>query len=138
MSEKYYIDTSIWIDLYEDRIGYNQEPLGDFAWKLFSLIKAKKDRLIITDLLIRELEMNYSIEEINGMMKLFEDIIEKIIATKEQYNESKKIAEERDIPPGDILHAIIARDHNLIFITRDKHFRELEDISKHYKPEDII
>jgi len=138
MTKKYYIDTSIWIDLYENRKGYNDEPLGDFALKLFSLIKAKKNKLIITDILIRELEMSYSLEEINGMVKPFEKIIEKVIATTEQRDESKKIAEERSLPPGDVLHAIIARDHNLILITRDKHFRRLEDISKNYKPEDII
>jgi len=138
MAKKYYIDTSIWIDLYENRKGYNDEPLGDFALKLFSLIKAKKDKLIITDLLIKELEMGYSLEEINGMVKPFEEIIEKVIATTEQRDESKKIAEERGLPPGDVLHAVIARDHNLILITRDKHFRQLKDITKNYKPEDII
>ena len=138
MTNKYYLDTSIWIDIYEDRKGYNQEPLGDFAWKLLALIKAKKYKLVISDLLIRELEMNYSIQEINGMMKLFEDIIEKVTVTKEQRDEAKKIAEERDIPKGDILHAIIARDHELTLITRDKHFKQLEDISKYKKPEDII
>ena len=135
---KFYVDTSIWIDLYEDRQGYRGEPIGDFALKLFSMIKAKKETLVITDLLIRELEMNYSMEKINSMMNPFEEVIEKIIVKREQRDEAKRIAEERDIPPGDVLHAIIARDHNLVFITRDKHFRKLEDISKHYKPEEII
>lgn len=138
MAEKYYNDTSIWIDLYEDRKGYNEEPLGDFAWKLLGFIKAKKSKLIITDILIRELEMNYSVEEINGMMKPFGDIIEKIIVTKQQRDEAKKIAEERNVPPGDALHAIMARDHNLILVTRDNHFRKLQDICKSYKPEEII
>ena len=138
MNQKYYIDTSIWMDLYDDRKGFNNEPLGDYALKLFSSIRTKKSKLIITDILIRELEMNYSVEEINGMMKPFENIIEKIIATREQRDEAKKIAEERNIPPGDVLHAIITRDNELILITRDKHFRQLEDISKHHKPEDII
>jgi len=113
MAEKYYCDSSIWIDLYEDRKGYNHEPLGDFAWKLFALIKAKKNKLIISDLLIRELEMNYSGEEINGMMKPFESLIEKIIATKEQRDEAERIAEERNVPKGDALHAVLARDYNL-------------------------
>lgn len=138
MPQKYYLDTSIWIDLYEDRRGYNKEPLGDYALKLISLIKAKKCPLIITDLLIKELEMNYSVEEINGMMKPFENIIEKITTTKKQRDEAEKIAKERKIPRGDALHAILARDHDLILATRDKHFRELEDISKHHKPEDFI
>ena len=138
MAEKYYIDTSIWMDLYEDRKGFNKEPLGEFALKLFSIINTKKKTLIITDLLIKELEMNYSIEEINGMIKPFEHIIEKIISTPEQQDEAQKIARERDLPPGDVLHSIIARDNNATLVTRDKHFKKLEDISEHKKPENLI
>ena|SRR3989344_781513 len=138
MTEKYLIDTSIWVDLYEDRKGYKNEPLGEYALKLLSRIKIKKSNIILTDLLVRELEMNYSIPEINGMFNPFEKIIIKIITTEKQREEAKKIAKERNIPPGDALHAIIARDNNLILITRDKHFKKLEDISKHYKPEELI
>lgn len=97
------------MDLYEDRKGYHNEQLGDYAWKLFALIKAKKGKLIITDLLIDELQVRYSIEEINGMMKPFENIIEKIIATKTQREESKRISELRNLPKGDVLHTILAR-----------------------------
>ena len=51
--------------------------------------------------------------------------------------EAKKIATERNIPVGDALHAIIARDNNLVLVTRDKHFENIEDISKHFKPEEL-
>lgn len=138
MYKKYYIDTSIWMDIYEDRKGYNKEPIGYFALKLFGLIKAGKNKIVISDLLIKELEMNYSIAEINGMIKPFEKNIEKIISSKDEINEAKKIAAERDIPKGDVLHSILARNHKLILITRDKHFNKLKDICKYYKPEQII
>ena len=138
MQNKFYLDTSIWMDLYENRTGFNQEPLGDFAWKLLSIIKAKKETLVISDLLIKELEMSYSIEEINGMMKIFESILERIITTKKQRDEAKQIAGERNLPHGDVLHTILARDHNLILITRDNHFKELMDISPYHKPEELI
>ena len=138
MAEEYTIDTSIWVDLYEDRKGYNNEPLGDYAFKLLVKIKAKESAIVLTDFLIRELETIYSVAEINGMFKPFEKIIKKIIATEKQWEEAKKIAKERDVPAGDALHVIIARDNNFILVTRDRHFRELEDISKHYKPEELI
>jgi len=138
MAEKYLIDTSIWVDLYEDRKGYQDEPLSDFAFKLFTIIKAKQNKIVITDLTIRELEMNYSIAEINGMMKPFEAILDKLVASKEQRDEAKKIAEERNVPKGDTLHAILARDNKFTLVTRDKHFRKLTDISEHHKPEEII
>lgn len=137
MTQKYLIDTSIWVDLYEDRRGFKNEPLGDYALNLLIKIKAKDSRVVLTDLLMRELEVNYSIGEINGMFKPFEKQVEKIIVTKKQMEEAERIASKRDIPPGDVLHAIIARDNALILITRDKHFKQIEDIAKHYRPEDI-
>ena len=72
------------------------------------------------------------------MFKPFEKIIKKVIATEKQREESKNIAKERNVPAGDSLHVIIARDNDLILVTRDRHFRKLEDISKHYKPEELI
>ncbi len=138
MIQKYYVDTSIWMDLLEDRKGYNEEPLGEYALKLFAMIKAKECKLVISDLLIRELESNYSVEEINGMVLPFQTILEKVLVTKEQRDEAKKIAAERNLPPGDALHAIVARDNKYIMVTRDKHFKELHDITNHYKPEEII
>lgn len=138
MSEKYYLDTSIWMDLYEDRKGFANEPLGDFAWKLFALIKVKKNKIIISNLLIAELKVNYSDEQIKGMMKPFEDLIEKVIATQEQRDEAERISKRKNIPKSDVLHAIMARDNNFVLVTRDKHFKEIENISKHYKPEELI
>ena len=138
MAEEYIIDTSIWVDLYEDRKGHNNEPLGDYAFKLLVKIKAKESAIVLTDFLIRELETIYSIAEINGMFKPFEKIIKKIIAAEKQREEAKKISKERNLPAGDALHAIISRDNNLILVTRDRHFRKLKDISKHYKPEELI
>jgi len=132
------IDTSIWIDVYEDRKGFNGEPLGEYGLKLLSDILARKDKIIISEILIDELSGRYSLSHILGMLKPFEDIIEKIIPTEEEKKIAKKISIERELPLGDALHAIIARDNNAILITRDKHFRKLEDISSHYRPEEII
>jgi len=72
------------------------------------------------------------------MILPFQRIIEKLFVRKDQRDEAMKISKERNLPPGDVLHAIIARDHKLIMITRDKHFKELEDITIHYKPEELI
>lgn len=138
MTEEYIIDTSIWVDLYEDRKGYNNEPLGDYAFELLVKIKAQEKVIVLTDLLIKELETLYSIAEINGIFNPFNKIIKKVIATEKQREEAKEIAKERDIPAGDALHAIVARDNNSILVTRDKHFRKLEDVSKHCKPEELI
>lgn len=138
MTEEYIIDMSIWVDLYEDRKGYDNEPLGDYAFKLLVKIKAQEKVIVLTDFLIKELETLYSVAEINGIFNPFNKIIKKVIATRKQREEAKKIAKERCVPAGDALHAIVARNNNSIIITRDRHFRKLEDISKHHKPEELI
>jgi len=72
------------------------------------------------------------------MLFPFEKQTDKIMVNKEQVLESTKISKERNLPKGDVLHAIIARDNDLVLITRDNHFKKLKDISLHYKPEEII
>jgi predicted nucleic acid-binding protein len=136
--DKYYVDTSIWIDLYEDRKGYNSEPLGYYAAKLFGMIKAKGGKVIVSDYLLRELERHYPLQEINQMLMPFAKNIERIIVTKEMLAEAKDIGKSRNVPKGDAFHAMMAKKHRLVLVTRDNHFRKLSDISDYYRPEDII
>jgi hypothetical protein len=138
MTQRFYIDSSIWMDIYEDRRGYFDEPFAQFGLHLLESILAKKDTLIITDTLIDELKFYYSPEELNGMFAPFQALTEKIFATKEQKDEAEKLAYERKVPRGDALHAVLSRDHNLVLVARDKHFLDLEDISEHHKPEELI
>lgn len=135
---RYYIDTNVWMDLVGERFGYSNEPLGEFALKLLYQIRRSNSKIVVSDVLIKELEGNFSLDEINGLFKAFEDFVEKVFSTVEQQTEAIKLSKERDIPISDVLHAIIARDFNLLLISRDNHFKRLADISIYYKPEDII
>jgi len=136
--KQFYIDTSIWVDLYEDRIGYNGEPLGDYALKLFYFIRSKNHSLFISDLLIKELQTLYSSEQINGLINPFLDVVVRVKSDSDSVLKAKKLSLERNIPAGDALHALIAKKHSLTLISRDKHFKQLSDVCDCYKPEDII
>jgi predicted nucleic acid-binding protein len=136
--ERYYIDTSIWIDLYEDRKGYNGEPLGDYALRLFSLLSQGRNRLIMTNILFLELSKRFSLEQVRGQLQPFEARIDRIVSTPEEEDEAILLANERAVSRGDALHAILARDHQLILVARDRHFKKLVDVAPSYKPEDII
>jgi predicted nucleic acid-binding protein len=138
MNERYYLDTALWVDICEDRKGYCCEDLGESPLKLLILLKTKRHRLVITDVLVRELESIYSTEELNGIFAPFGDILDRIRVTKEQMEEAKKLAKDLDVPPGDALHAIIARDSKLVLVARDNHFRKLRNVSEYYKPEELI
>jgi len=49
MTEKYYLDTSIWLDLFENRNEPNL-PKGELAHKLFNKITENNDKLFYSDL----------------------------------------------------------------------------------------
>ena len=50
---KYYFDTSIWRDYYENRSD-GLRPLGDFAFELLKKIKALRDTVLYSELTIKE------------------------------------------------------------------------------------
>ena len=126
------------MDLYEGRKGHSGEPLDEYAFRLFSLIKTKKITLVVSDLLLKELRFSYTQKEIDGMLMMFSGTILLISSTHGQVMEAETLSVHRSVPKNDALHAILARDHTLIFVTRDNHFSRLDDLAKHYKPEELI
>ena len=136
MQNKYYFDTAIWIDLLEDRKGFNGESLGKYAWQLLSYIHSINGIIFISDVVITELKNYSKYSEFIDLINLFKPIL--IKSSIQQRLEASYISNNLDLPTADALHAIIARDHNLILITRDNHFKKLVHISFFYKPEDLI
>ena len=139
MPEKYYFDTCIWRDFYESRTGLKGKPLGKYAANLFIKIIKRKDTLLYSDLIIRELKKDYDEKEVNDMLNFLflTNILKKVEMKKEEFLKAKKIAEERDLPTPDAFHAILARNNKAILISQDKHLQELKDIVEVMKPEEI-
>jgi predicted nucleic acid-binding protein len=135
---KYYIDTAIWIDLYEGRKGFHGEPLGEYASRLFSHIIESDDIIVFTDMHITELGIRYQTEIIIEMLNPFINNIEMVDSTPDQRNEAAGASKKLNIPNGDVLHAIIAKSTESVLVTRDKHFKELQGICKSFKPEELI
>lgn len=138
MRLNYYLDTSIWIDLLENRNEIHLNK-GELAQKLLDTIINDNDTIILSDLVIEELENNgitwFEFENlINSIKRLLEFDESKL----DFIGRAKHISLMRKIPKNDVLHALIARDNNAILITRDKHFQHLTDIIKHKKPEELL
>lgn len=135
MAEKYYLDTSVWIDFHEKR-GKN----GEAALKLLTKIIEQDNILVYSDMTVKEFkQIGYSQNEINSILKIAKpDHIKRIHINKEQREEAKKLASQRNIPKADALHAILARDNELQLIARDPHFKKLKDITNSKIPEDFI
>lgn len=128
MTQKYYLDTSIYIDYYEDRKD-KFRPLGDWAHRLLALIESNNDVLLVSDFLIEELESHFSKKKVDDLLNTYKGIIKRVEFTEKQFKEAKNIVNKKKVPVGDALHAIIARDNKAILVTRDHHFEELTDIS---------
>lgn len=137
MAEKYYLDTSIWMDYYEDRKD-SSKNIGEFAFKFLCKLLASKSIIVVSSFVQRELEANYSLDKIRSMTTPFEKLMERIEISDEAIEEAKEISKSRNLPFGDALHAVLARNSKAIMITRDNHFQLLKDICEVMKPEDLI
>ncbi len=136
---KYYLDTSIWRDLYENRSD-RFRPLGEWAFELFRLIRQNKDVVLYSDLVVKELLNNFDQEEIDKIFKIAmeENAFVKLNITDVQEKEARVLCRTLKIPANDCLHAILARDNNVTLVARDRHFEQLMFLANIKKPEELI
>ena len=135
MAERFYFDTSIWLDIYEKR-DYN----GEVALKLIKKIIEEDSKILYSDIHVIELKnLGYSFNDINKIFKIAKpNNILRVHIYEEQKEEAKRISLTRNVPKRDALHSILARDNEAQLITRDNHFQKIVDITKPQKPEEII
>lgn len=138
MTEKYYLDTSIWLDFFENRNEPNM-PKGDWAHKLLNKATGNNDKIIYSDIIILELGVvGYQPHEIEKLFEKIKPILVFVESTEKQVRKAKDLSSKRDVPKADALHALIARDNKATLVALDNHFKKLSDITKPKKPQDII
>jgi predicted nucleic acid-binding protein len=135
---RYYIDACIWRDYFEDRRD-NLKPLGEWAFRFLKQIVEKEDTVILSNILIRELRQEYSQEEVENILVI---IPEKLKITVElddyQKKDAIRIQQMFGIHLSDASHIAIAKAHEAIIITRDKHFDNLKRKLIIRKPEELL
>lgn len=131
----YYFDTSIWIDIYEKRGDH-----GEVAKQLLEKIIIDDDLILYSDVVVVEFKkLGFSDYEINTLLSIAKpDHIRRIHPTKNQFEEAKRLAKQRNVPVRDALHAVLARDGEAQLVSRDWDFEQLKDITSAKKPEDLI
>ena len=140
MADKYWFDTCIWRDFYEDRFSKTGNPLGEYATNAFMKMFRKGSKVLFSESLIRELHKDYKKDEINEMLNFLflSNILIKIEITKEEYLEAKELSEKRKLPFVDCLNAIQARNNKATIVSQDEHFtKNLSDIVKVIKPQNL-
>ena len=139
MKQRFYLDTSIWRDYYENRSDSSKQ-LGRLALQLLLKIIKQDGQIFYSDFVVQELMIKYSKEEISTIFSIIFnlDLLVKVLISKEQAKEAAVLCKKRNVAFGDALHAILARDNKAIMVTRDKHFKKLKDIAEIKKPEDLL
>ena len=137
MTRRFYLDTSIWRDYYENR-NDKFRPLGEWALKFIQQCLENNYFILYSDFLIEELETAYQRPEISQIFEIATKILHKVTITPSQKKEAALLCKERKVSWGDALHAILARDNRATIISRDEHFLYLTDIAEVRKPEELI
>jgi predicted nucleic acid-binding protein len=128
-----YLDTSIWLDHYLER-GKN----GKQALQLMLKCIQKSIPILFSNYVQKELKyVGLSFEEINNLIHVVPRL-KKVSVTKEEFKKAKRIAKQRSVPLGDVIHALVAQHYGAVLISRDKDFLKLKDIVKTKTPEELL
>ena len=137
---KIYLDTNIYIDYFDGRAD-NLRPLGEFAFNLLKRALDCEFHIIISSLVLDELEYNTYKENILGLIKDLKDKNKLLIieVNEEDTKNANRVRRERKTSYNDTLHAVLANRIKADFlVTRNlKDFEELQDLVKVVLPENL-
>ncbi|MFA4907767.1 MAG: PIN domain-containing protein [archaeon] len=138
MQRRFYVDTSIWRDYFEDR-NDGIRPLGEFAFGFLKKCRENGEFVIVSNAVKKELLDYLPKEKVSLIFSGFRDTIIEIDYSKKQAEEAFAfwINHKRRFPVFDVLHSIIARDNKAILVTRDRHFEEI-GIAECRSPEELL
>lgn len=126
MARKFYVDTAIWRDYFEDRSD-GMRPLGDLAFQFLKICRKKKYVVLVSAEVANELLVFYPQSRVDEIFSNFRDIIVHIEISKEQFSEAHSLwlKKHSGFPFSDVMHSILARDNCATIISRDRHFAEI-------------
>jgi predicted nucleic acid-binding protein len=135
MLDRYYFDTSLWIDMVEKRGDH-----GEIAIQLMQKIILEESKVIVSTTVLRELgEFGYTAQDIKKILDAVpgENRL-KVQVSRVQFDEAKRLSRARNMSMGDAMHAIMARDTESILVTRDFHFQKVKDVARSFLPEQLL
>lgn len=143
MVNSYYVDSCVYLNLWQKEKSKFGRPLWKFAKNFFEKIEQKEYLIYYSGFLLKELSFILTENEFAQKRLMFEASpnFKKVKLTSNEYELARKIeSKNKDIGFYDILHMLLTRKTNSILITRDK---ELLKLAKKYrinakKPEEIL
>lgn len=135
---RYYVDTSIWLDLFEARNSVDF-PKGELAKNFFESCVYRGDWILCSPLIFKELEtVGYSEYTLTSYVKVAGVKLILITPTSKELSVGVHISRARNIPRLDVLHALLAKRTYAVLVSWDKHFSVLRDIVETKTPREII
>ncbi|MFH1588190.1 MAG: hypothetical protein ABIA76_02540 [Candidatus Diapherotrites archaeon] len=137
MERKFYLDTAIWRDYFEDRSD-GLRPLGEFAFQFLKKCWMRNWIVLVSSEVEKELLAYYSRKQVNEIFSEFKDVIVNVCLFKEQVSEAIAfwVKKGKAFPFSDVLHSVIARDCSTVLVCRDRHFWEINLVECAF-PEEI-
>jgi len=135
--QRVYIDTAIWRDYFEDRKDTKQE-LGKITDKLLKKLLKESFVIVVSNIVRRELLHKYTLEELESLFLPFKQNFVEVESTVDEYYDAHRMSMKYDVPFGDALHAVLARNHDALILTRDSDFKRLRGVCPFQKPEDFV
>lgn len=136
----FWFDTCVWRDFYEGRVSKSGSPLGRYATDAFMKVIKNGDKILFSEVLVRELKRDYDENEITDMLNFLflSDVLISVQINRDEYLEAVSLSKARNLPFVDCLIAIQARNNNAIVVSQDLHFtKDLIDIVKVIKPQEL-
>lgn len=143
--ESYYVDTSIYLNLWQkEENPITKEPYWKFAKKFFEKVEENNSIIYYSGYLLKELYFILDRRLFDKKLLMFETSSNfvRIGLSKEEYDEARKIEIEvnYEVSFYDIIHMLLSRKTNSILITRDK---KLIEVCKRHNiiakmPEEIL
>ncbi len=140
--QSYYVDSCIYLNLWQEEVGENGSPFWEYAKKFFEKAEENHSVIYYSGFLLKELMFILDMDEYLQKRDLFEDsfIFKKVVLSKEEFQLAVLTKKQNmEISLYDIIHIILAKKTNSILITRDRLLMQLAEkfsvIAK--KPEEL-
>ena len=100
----------------------------------------REDTVVWSEAVENEVVVSPQIAKVRAVLRAFTRLgrVQVVPASQEQIDEARGLCEERSVPFGDTIHAVLAKDTGALLVTRDAHFQELRNVVPSRLPEEIL
>lgn len=134
--QKFYLDTNIWLDYFENRSD-GLRPLGEFAFQFLKNCINSDCKIYYSNFVLFELKTKLSENDFFKKVDFAKENLVFIESTNENWKQAQILNKSANLHLADALHLVLAKNNSCILITRDKHFDSLELIEIK-KPEEVV